>query len=68
MADLVKKTEDPEICVFCTRPINPKAFISDELRNYRYSGEEGCADCYRMMNGVEEPTLNDSLNLSEISR
>lgn len=60
--------EEPEICVFCIHPIDSKAFISDELKNYRYSGGGGCADCYKMMDGVEEPTLNDRVNISEVTR
>lgn len=60
--------EESEICVFCTHPINPKAFNTDELKNYRYSGREGCADCYKVMNGVKGPTVNDRVNLSEVTR
>lgn len=61
--------EEPEICVFCIHPIDSKAFISDELKNYRYSGGKGCVDCYGVVIlGIQEPTLNDRLNLSEISR
>lgn len=59
---------ESEICLFCSHTINPKAFLSDELKNYRYSGGERCVDCYVMMEGVKEPTLNDRLHFLEISR